>query len=97
MGGRVAEMLSPPGKNTEDGMSELISKLHKIGLLCAETKVTVFTHKGARDICMEDFCVLSDCTYMGNMLTLWRAGGAGHGVRSDKRNSPCHGCACAGY
>ena len=28
----------------ENGMSEIIRKLHKIGLLCAETKVIVFTH-----------------------------------------------------
>jgi hypothetical protein len=47
---------------------------------------------------MEDSFVFERlCTCMENMLTLRRAGGAGHGVRSDKRNSPCHGCACAGY
>ena len=39
------EMLSPGKGMEENGLSEIISKLHKIGLLCAETKVTVFTSK----------------------------------------------------
>ena len=42
----ASRRMSSLSKHTEEhGMSEIISKLHKIGLLCAETKVTFFTRK----------------------------------------------------